>query len=183
MMLQDLLMELSARKIELQLDGSNVRVKAPKGAMTATHRAAIQAHKPELLRYLRHPKDAPSEDVDDPLSLYPADPAELLALLRSIGVRFQLRADRIVCARPEGSIPEAELHGLLKRHYAPLLALLREETAQSPAMEAVRADASAGRQSGASGEGSPLTEEERQSARFIEGWNRAAEERNRVKRG
>ena len=53
MSMDDLLDELSRRRIGLHLDGDKLRFRAPQGALTAELRTAIAQHRPAIISRLR----------------------------------------------------------------------------------------------------------------------------------
>ncbi len=64
--MQDLLHELRAAGIRLSLEADQLKVVAPKGALTAALRDALQAGKPELLALLRRGTAAPDAPAVEP---------------------------------------------------------------------------------------------------------------------
>lgn len=53
MILKDLRIALARRKVELYLDGDQLRYRAPEGALTSELRDAIRAHRLEIIEQLR----------------------------------------------------------------------------------------------------------------------------------
>ncbi|NEP45558.1 MAG: hypothetical protein F6K35_42630, partial [Okeania sp. SIO2H7] len=53
MRIKELLNELSEKGVKLWADGEQLRIRAPKGVLTAERKEAIAKHKPEILWRLR----------------------------------------------------------------------------------------------------------------------------------
>ncbi len=103
MSLEKLLEEAAARGVTLNAEGQRLKVDAPKGAVTPELRAALQAHKDDLLLLLAEPADPRTATMVAVLTEpgEAAEPAELrtgtaVPVLTDLAVSFLEATERIL---------------------------------------------------------------------------------------